>query len=105
LCGEIRYEDDSGPQLYLITQNQVRIGRGGDDQPMDLALYTSDEVSREHLIIRRDPATGFFFVTDLSTNGTWVEGKRLRKGIEQLLGNQAKIGVGEVLTLEFEARR
>lgn len=103
--GEIRYEDDSGPQLYVITQNQIRIGRGGDDQPMDLALYTNDEVSREHLHIRRDPATGFFFVTDLSTNGTWLDGKRLRKGIEEALPQKAQIGVAEVLTLSFEARR
>jgi len=105
LYAEIRYEDDSGPQLYLVTQNQVRVGRGGDDQPMDLALYTSDEVSREHLTIRRDAATGVFFVTDMSTNGTWLDGKRLRKGVEELLPNRAEIGVGEVLTLAFEARR
>ncbi len=102
---EIRYEDDSGSQLYVVTQNQIRIGRGGDDQPMDLALYTSDEVSREHLVIRRDPATGIFFVTDGSTNGTWLDGKRLRKGVEELLPNRAEIGVGEVLTLSFEARK
>src|ERR1700682_2707727 len=49
---EIRYEDDSGPQLYLVSQNEVRIGRGGDEVPMDLALYTDDEVSREHLALR-----------------------------------------------------
>ena len=101
---EIRYEDDSGSQHYLVTQNQVRIGRGGDDQPMDLALYTSDEVSREHLMLRRDSATGAFFITDASTNGTWVDGKRLRKGVEQALPNHAEIGVGETLTLEFEVR-
>lgn len=101
---ELRYEDDSGPQLYLVTQNQVRIGRGGDDLAIDLALYTSDEVSREHLQIRRDPATGFFFVTDFSTNGTWLNGKRLRKGVEEPLPAQAKLGVAEVLTLQFEAR-
>lgn len=105
LYAEIRYEDDSGPQLYLIAQNQVRVGRGGDDQPMDLALYTSDEVSREHLQIRRDPATGYFFVTDVSTNGTWLDGKRLRKGIEEALPQRAEIGVAEVLTLQFEARQ
>jgi FHA domain len=105
LYAELRYEDDSGPQLYLMTQNRVRIGRGGDDQPMDLALYTTDEVSREHLVIRRDAATGVFFVTDMSTNGTWLDGKRLRKGAEELLPNKAEIGVGEVLTLTFEARR
>ncbi|MBV9760000.1 MAG: FHA domain-containing protein [Acidobacteriaceae bacterium] len=105
LYAEIRYEDDSGPQLYLVTQNRVRVGRGGDDQSMDLALYTNDEVSREHLTIRREAATGVFFVTDLSTNGTWLDGKRLRKGVEELLPNRAEIGVGEVLTLLFEARR
>jgi hypothetical protein len=100
---QIRYEDDSGPQVYLMMQNQVRIGRGGNDKPMDLALYTTDEVSREHLIICRDPATGVFSIIDTSTNGTWVNGKRLRKGTQELLPNQAEIGVGEVLTLTFEA--
>jgi pSer/pThr/pTyr-binding forkhead associated (FHA) protein len=102
---EIRYEDDSGPQIYLVTQNRVRIGRGGDDQPMDLALYTNDEVSREHLVIQRDAATGIFFIADLSTNGTWVDGKRLRKGADELLPSRAEIGVGEVLTLSFEVRK
>jgi len=102
---EIRYEDDSGPQLFLVTHNQVRIGRGGDSQPMDLALYTNDEVSREHLILRRDSATGAFFVVDVSTNGTWLDGKRLRKGIEELLPSRAEIGVGDVLTLAFEVRQ
>ncbi len=102
---EIRYEDDSGPQLFLVTHNQVRVGRGGESQPMDLALYTNDEVSREHLIIRRDPAAGAFFIVDVSTNGTWLEGKRLRKGIEELLPARAEIGIGEVLTLAFEIRR
>ncbi|MBV9083439.1 MAG: FHA domain-containing protein [Acidobacteriaceae bacterium] len=102
---EIRYEDDSGPQVYLVTQNQIRIGRGGDEQAMDLALYTTDEVSREHVVLRRDPATGAFFITDASTNGTWINGKRLRKGVEESLPPRADIGVGEVLTLAFEARR
>ncbi len=102
---EIRYEDDSGPQLFLVTQNQVRIGRGGDSQAMDLALYSNDEVSREHLILRRDPASGAFFIVDVSTNGTWLDGKRLRKSVEELLPSRAEIGVGEVLTLAFELRK
>jgi hypothetical protein len=101
---ELRYEDDSGPQVYQLSQNRVNVGRGGGDQPMDLPLYTSDEVSREHLVIRRDPATGLFFITDSSTNGTWLDGKRLRKGVEEVLPHRAEIGVGEVLTMAFEAR-
>jgi hypothetical protein len=102
---EIRYEDDSGPQLYLVCQNQVRVGRGGEDVPMDLALYSNDEVSREHLLLRRDAATGQFYITDKSTNGTWVDGKRLKRGIEEALPEGAAIGVAEVLTLSFEVRR
>ncbi|HLZ07915.1 MAG TPA: FHA domain-containing protein [Chloroflexota bacterium] len=102
---EIRYEDDSGPQLYLVCQNQVRVGRGGDDVPMDLALYSNDEVSREHFLVRRDAATGQFYVTDRSTNGTWIEGRRLKKGVEEPLPERANIGVAEVLTLNFEVRR
>jgi hypothetical protein len=102
---EIQYQDDSGPQVYLVMQNRIRVGRGGDDQPMDLALYTTDEVSREHLVIRREPGTGKFFIVDASTNGTWVNGKRLRRGAEDVLPNSAQIGVGEVLVLSFEVRK
>lgn len=101
---ELRYEDESGPQVYLVKQNRIRIGRGGDEQPVDLALYTSDEVSREHLAILRDPGTGQFSITDSSTNGTWVDGKRLRKGVAETLPPKASISVGEVITLAFEAR-
>jgi FHA domain-containing protein len=102
---EIRYEDDSGPQLYLVSQNEVRVGRGGDDLPMDLVLYTNEEVSREHLALRRDPATGRFYIVDRSANGTWLDGKRLKKGAEQALPDRALIGVAEVLTLAFEVKR
>jgi hypothetical protein len=102
---EMRYSDDSGPQVYPLTQNRVRIGRGGEDQPMDLALYTNDEVSREHAIIRRDPATGAFFITDTSTNGTTLNGKKLQKGVEQPLPEHAELNLGGVLKLDFEARK
>ena len=102
---EIRYEDDSGPQLYLVMQNQVRVGRGGDREPMDLALYTNDEVSREHFVMRRDAASGLFSIEDKSTNGTWVDGKRVKTGTELALPERAEIGVAEVLTLLFQVRR
>lgn len=105
IYAEVKYQDDSGPQVYSLTQNRVRVGRGGEDQPMDLALYTNDEVSREHAIIRRDPATGAFFVSDTSTNGTTVNGKKLQKGIEQPLPDRAEIGLGGVLKLDFEVRK
>ena len=73
--------------------------------PMDVALYTNDEVSREHLNVRRDAATGAYFVTDLSTNGTWMNGKRLRKGTEEPLVDGAELNLGEVLAVHFEVKK
>jgi len=101
---EIRYEDDSGPQLFLMTQEEISIGRGGDDVPVNVALYTNDEISREHLRVRRDRDRGVFLIVDKSMNGTWLNGKRLTRGVEEALPARAEIGVAEVLTLHFEAR-
>ncbi len=103
--GEIRYQDDSGPQTYFITQNEIVIGRGGEQLWVDLPLYTTEEVSREHLRLRRDPASGAFAIVDKSRNGTWLNGRRLKRDVEQALPQQAEIGVAEVLKLSFEARK
>jgi len=105
IFADIRYEDDTGAQLYLITQNVVRVGRGAEDEPMDLALYTNDEVSREHLVLRREPATGQFFAMDRSANGTWLEGKRMKRDVEHPLPERAEISIAEVLSLLFQVRK
>jgi hypothetical protein len=102
---EIRYQDDSGPQTYFVTQNEISVGRGGEDLWVDLPLYTNEEVSREHLRLRRDPATGAFTLLDKSRNGTWLNGRRLARGAEEKLPDRAEIGVAEVVKLSFEARR
>ncbi|HWC95218.1 MAG TPA: FHA domain-containing protein [Candidatus Sulfopaludibacter sp.] len=102
---EIRYQDDSGPQTYFVTQGEVSIGRGGDDLWVDLPLYTSDEISREHARLRRDAASGRFSILDQSRNGTWVNGRRLAQGTEVDLPDRAEIGIADVVKLSFEARR
>lgn len=105
IFAEIRYQDDSGPQTFFVTQNELSIGRGGEDVWVDLALYSSDEISREHLRLRRDAATGAFTIADKSRNGTWVNGKRLPRDKEQPLPDRAEIAVAEVVKLAFEVRR
>ncbi len=102
---EIRYQDDSGPQTYFVTQGEISIGRGGEDLWVDLPLYTSDEISREHARLRRDSSSGRFHIVDQSRNGTWVNGRRLTRGTEMELPDRAEIGIAEVLKLNFEARR
>ncbi|MBV8732575.1 MAG: FHA domain-containing protein [Acidobacteriia bacterium] len=102
---EIHYRDDSGPQTYFITQNAISIGRGGEEVWVDLPLYTADEVSREHLLLRRNPATGAFSIIDKSRNGTWLNGRRLARDSEVALPDRAEIGIAEVLKLSFHVRR
>ena len=101
---EIRYQDESGSQTFLVTQDEVSIGRGGDAQWVDLALYTTDEISREHLRLRRDSATGEFRITDLSRNGTWLNGRRLAGNVEVTVPKRAEISLAEVVKLSFESR-
>jgi len=102
---EIRYQDDSGPQTYLVTRDEVSIGRGGEQVWVDIALYSNEEVSREHCRLRRDPASGGFTIVDKSRNGTWLNGKKLSRDVEKPLPDRAEIGVAEVLKLQFEIRR
>jgi hypothetical protein len=101
---EIHYEDDSGPQLFLMTQDEISVGRGGDGAQVSLALYTNDEVSREHLRVRHDAVQKRFVIVDRSMNGTWLNGRRLVRGVEETLPPKAQISVAEVITLQFEAR-
>ena len=102
---EIRYKDDSGPQTFFVTQNEISIGRGGEDVWVDLPIYSSDEVSREHAKLRRDPSSGAFVLLDNSRNGTWLNGKRVARGVEQKVPDRAEIGIAEVVKLSFEARK
>ena len=105
VLAEIRYQDDSGPQTYFVVQDEISIGRGGDDLWVDLPLYAGDEVSREHAHMRRDPSTGNFSIVDQSRNGTWVNGKRLARGVAERLPDRAEIGIAEILKLSFEVRK
>jgi hypothetical protein len=113
----LAYEDDSGPQTFQMTKDLIKLGRGSADRWVDLKLKTQKDVSREHLQIRRDPGSGKFFIKDLSTLGTTVNGKRVPPSIEKVDGEdmdrnievplpaKAKIGLAGVLSLEFKAAR
>jgi pSer/pThr/pTyr-binding forkhead associated (FHA) protein len=68
-------------------------------------LYTHEEVSREHLELRRNPSSGGFTLVDKSRNGTWLNGRKLKRGSEETLPERAEIGLAEVLKLSFQARK
>ena len=111
----IEYEDQSGRQTYRMAKNQIVIGRGGRDYWTDLKLNTLPDVSREHMRLRRDPQSGEFFIKDLSRLGTSVDGEKIPTSVEYVDGEKrdknvevklpatARIGLADVVYLDFEA--
>ena len=107
------YDDQSGRHSYDVTRDSIVIGRGSTTAPVDVKIESSVDVSREHARIRRDPATGQFFLIDLSTLGTTlnnrhvprgydeVEGVKRETGVETPLPDGARIGLAETVFLEF----
>jgi hypothetical protein len=113
----LSYDDDAGSQTYQMTKELIKIGRGGVDRWVDLKLKSKKDISREHLQIRRDPVSGNFFIKDLSSLGTTVDGKRVPPSIENVDGAdvdknlevplppKCRIGLAGVLTIDFKAMR
>lgn len=83
---------------FLLFSAPIKIGRGADNY---IRLRDSG-VSREHGLVRYDPATDGFFLTDLgSRNGTYVNNLRIKK--KRLSpGDEIKVGesVFRVVSLE-----
>jgi pSer/pThr/pTyr-binding forkhead associated (FHA) protein len=112
----LEYEDDSGPHVYQVTKELIKIGRGAADRWVDLKVTAKKDVSREHFQIRRAP-NGQFYIKDLSLLGTTVNGKRIPSSVDRKSGEEvdrnvevplpakAKIGLAGVLIMEFRAAR
>ena len=109
----IEYEDNGGHKVFQMTKDQIVVGRGGRDYWTDIKLETLPDVSREHFRLRRDPATGKFFLKDVSRLGTTINGEKAPssidfsdaekrdRNVETPLPDQARIGLAGVLFLEF----
>ena len=113
----LRYDDNAGPHTFEIMRDSITIGRGGIAYRADVRVDASVDVSREHARIRRDPASGKFFLIDLSTLGTTVNGQRVPRGYDEVdgtkrengtetpLSNGARIGLADTVFLAFELAR
>jgi hypothetical protein len=111
----LSYEDNAGRHTHQMTEPQLVIGRGGAGYWVDLRVDAAPDVSREHVRLRRDPATGRFFLKDLSTFGTTINGHTVSSSIEQAEGTRrdldvevplppvARIGLAGMVFLEFRA--
>jgi FHA domain len=109
---KIEYDDDRGHHSCDV-KDSVTIGRGGTGYSVDIKIVSSVDVSREHARIRRDRQTGGFFLIDLSTLGTTLNGRHVPRGFDEvdgtkrengsetLLPDQARIGLADTVYLSF----
>jgi hypothetical protein len=112
-AARITYRDAAGDHTYDVGKDSVTIGRGGIAYPVDVRVAASPDVSREHARIRRDPGSGAFFLIDLSTLGTTLNGRHVPRGFDEHEGTKrengaqtalpdaARIGLADTVFLEF----
>jgi FHA domain len=117
VLGRIEYDDESGHHGYDVIKDSVTIGRGGIAYPVDIRIASSPDVSREHARIRRDPKADRFFLIDLSSLGTTLNGRHIPKGYDEVEGTKrengsetalpdvARIGLADTVFLEFRKSR
>jgi pSer/pThr/pTyr-binding forkhead associated (FHA) protein len=111
---QLAYADEHGPHVFVMRKDVVSIGRGGSAHWVDVQVTTGPRVSREHCRIRRR-GDGRFFLQDLSTWGTSVNGQRVKPyvqtstagqleetGQEQELPRDARIQLADALLIEFQ---
>lgn len=92
---------ESGHILPLADRNEFTLGRISDSQPVmpdiDLTPYKAyaSGVSRLHTVLRR--AGEQVFIRDLgSSNGTYVNGKRMQANVDQILHHGDILSLGKL---------
>jgi len=115
VLAKLTYEDEVGHHTFEITKDSITIGRGGATYPVDVKILASADVSREHARIRRDAQTGRFFLIDLSSLGTTLNGRHVPRGFDDAEGakkengaetplpDQARIGLADTVYLQFDS--
>jgi predicted component of type VI protein secretion system len=79
--------DGKGREVKCSIVGGLVMGRGAEQG----VLLDGPDLSREHLALTEDG--GDIYITDLSVNGTWLNGTRLRKSAKTLVRPGDSIGV------------
>ena len=91
--------DGSAREIKREIADGLAIGRGAEEG----VLLDGPDLSREHLLLTADGSN--VYVTDLSNNGTWVNGTRLRRSVKSRIRPEDSIEVpGYVLTFQLANR-
>ena len=91
LRATLEYRDEAGDHLFPMRKELIKVGRGGSDAWVDVQVITTPKVSREHCWIRAD-ANGRFFIRDVSTWGTSVNGQPIPAAVRSTQGEVVEPG-------------
>jgi hypothetical protein len=108
------YDDDQGHHEFSMCKDTLSVGRGGSSVWVDVQVFASSKVSREHCRLRRE-RSGRFFIQDASSWGTSVNGVPippavkgadgvLEPGAEREIVSPARIELAGALVIHFTAR-
>jgi hypothetical protein len=108
------YDDEQGHHEFSMCKDVLSVGRGGSSVWVDVQVFASSKVSREHFRLRRD-RSGRFFIQDASSWGTAVDGVAippalkgpdgvLKPGAEHELVPPARIDLAGALAIAFAAK-
>ena len=79
--------------------NGLVVGRGAERG----VLLDGPDLSREHLVLTTDGSD--IYVTDLSSNGTWLNGTRLRRSVRNRVRGEDSIELpGYVLSVKLDGQ-
>jgi hypothetical protein len=111
---KLAYTDDEGRHEFVMRKDLISIGRGGSAHWVDVQVVTNARVSREHCRIRKAP-DGRFFLQDVSSWGTSVDGTRVppfarqtggrveETGHEHELPRHSRIQLADGVVIDFSA--
>jgi pSer/pThr/pTyr-binding forkhead associated (FHA) protein len=77
----------NGREVKCAIGEGLVVGRGAEEG----ILLDGPDLSREHLVLTTDGAN--VYVTDLSSNGTWLNGTRLRRSVRSRARSEDTIEV------------
>jgi len=91
-------EGDETDKEYLVPIQQITLGRGED---ATVRLIGDSELSRNHAQLTVH--NGDVYITDLgSSNGTYVDGKFIKKSTKLLIGSQIQLGGSLIVVSDIQ---
>ena len=86
----LAYDDSAGHHSYDIVKDSVTIGRGGIAYPVDVRIASSSTSRASTSESAGTYGTGRFFLIDLSSLGTTLNGRHVPRGYDEVDGTQAR---------------